>query len=159
MGMTTENQGVRRIERLEGNIGYLETAALVVEPGDAAPFVTAAMAALADTDALILDLRGEGGAGGQAPSGVSSWSCGPVPAGDGPVRLDQPVYLLTGAAYAASDATSDALSGAAATVDGARAGLVPDFAVPAEEALAAAYQHALRKLPPRPTPVTSAALR
>ncbi|WP_034261472.1 hypothetical protein [Actinospica robiniae] len=147
MGMTTENQGVRRIERLEGNIGYLETEALVAEPGDAAPFVTAAMTALADTDALILDLRGEGGDDGRAPSGVSSWSCGAVPADVESVRLDQPVYLLTAGATGTT------------TADGAgvlSASLVPDFAVPAEEALAVAYQHALRKLPPRPTPVAKA---
>lgn len=137
MGMTTENQGVRRYERLDGNIGYLETAALVAEPGAAAPFVTAAMALLAGTDALILDLRGEGGDGSGSPSGVSSWSCGSVPPGGEPVRLDQPVYLLTGPT-------------AAAAADGESAALVPDFAVPAEEALAVAYQHALRKLPPRP---------
>lgn len=140
MGMTTtENQGVRRIERLEGNIGYLETAALIAEPGDAAPFVTEAMAALAGTDALILDLRGEGGDGAGTPSGISSWSCGSVPPGGAAVRLDQPVYLLTGLADAAD-----------APADGTR--LAPDFAVPAEEALAVAYQHALRKLPPRPAP-------
>ena len=143
MGMTTENQGVRRIERLEGNIGYLETAVLVAEPGDAAPFVTAAMAALADTDALILDLRGEGGDDGPVPSGVSSWSCGAVTSGVASVRLDQPVYLLT-AGTPADDA------------GGLGASLVPDFAVPAEEALAVAYQHALRKLPPRPTPAAKA---
>lgn|SRR6185312_12314326 len=133
MGMTTENQGVRRYERLDGNIGYLETAVLVAEPGAAAPYVTAAMSLLADTDALILDLRGEGGEGSPAPSGVSTWFCGSVSPGAESVRLDQPVYLLTG--HAAEDES---------------ASLVPDFAVPAEEALAVAYQHALRKLPPRP---------
>jgi len=148
MGTTTEHRGVRGYARLEGNIGYLETATPVAEPADAAPYVAAAMALLADADALIVDLRGSGGDGGTSPSGVSTWSCGAVASGDVPIRLDRPVYLLTGA-----PAATGAGDGAdAADGEGAASGnaVALDFAADAAEALAVAYQHALRKLPPRP---------
>lgn len=51
-----ENQGVRRVERLTGDIGYIDTT-LVAEPADAAGMISAAMTLVAHTRALLLDLR------------------------------------------------------------------------------------------------------
>ena len=54
------NHGFEKADRLPGNIGYLEIRGFVpaVEGGDKA---AAAMSLLADTDALIIDLRRNGG--------------------------------------------------------------------------------------------------
>ena len=54
------NCGVERVERLEGNIGYLKLDVLG-PPSVCAPTVSAAMNLVAHTDALILDLRANGG--------------------------------------------------------------------------------------------------
>lgn len=51
-----ENFGIDRVERLPGNIGYLKTS-FFAPAGDLAPFIGAAMTLLANTDALIIDLR------------------------------------------------------------------------------------------------------
>lgn len=51
-----ENFGIDRVERLPGNIGYLKTS-FFAPAGDAAPAIGAAMTLLANTDALIIDLR------------------------------------------------------------------------------------------------------
>lgn len=54
------NYGVERVERLDGNIGYLDLR--VFPPIDmGGETITAAMTVLADTDALIIDLRRNGG--------------------------------------------------------------------------------------------------
>ena len=207
-----ENQGIRRVERLEGNIGYIETT-LVAEPGEAAPCIDAAMTLLAHTDALILDLRANRGGStyGMAywcsylfPGGESThltdvyrrttdstqqfWTMPYLPA---PRYLDRPVYLLTGPvtfsgaedlAYNLKVRGRAVLVGectrggahptgyypltehVSVTVPYARSinpvtggdwegvGISPDLAVPAEDALEVAYQHALKKLPPRPAP-------
>ncbi|MET9230410.1 S41 family peptidase [Lentzea sp. NPDC003310] len=52
--------GIRRIERLEGNIGLLELS-LLHDADVATPAFIAAMNLLAHTDALIIDLRKNGG--------------------------------------------------------------------------------------------------
>lgn len=52
--------GIRKIERLEGNIGLLELS-LLHDANVATPAITAAMNLLAHTDALIIDLRKNGG--------------------------------------------------------------------------------------------------
>ncbi|WP_434440842.1 S41 family peptidase [Lentzea sp. E54] len=52
--------GVRRIERLQGNVGLLELTRLY-DAGIATPAITAAMNLIAHTDALIIDLRDNGG--------------------------------------------------------------------------------------------------
>jgi hypothetical protein len=59
MGRTL-NGGIERAERLPGNVGYLEVQSFefVVRGGEAA---AAAMNLLADTDALIIDIRRNGG--------------------------------------------------------------------------------------------------
>lgn len=113
----SENQGIRRVERLMGDIGYLGTT-LVGEPADAATMISAAMALIANTKALILDLRDNRGGStyGMAywcsyffPDGESVhltdvyrrttrstqqfWTLPYVP---GTRYLDRPVYVLTG---------------------------------------------------------------
>jgi hypothetical protein len=54
------NHGVHRVERLAGNVGYLALHAFAAPEG-AGPALAAAMTLLAHTDALILDLRANGG--------------------------------------------------------------------------------------------------
>ena len=54
------NAGIEKVERLEGNIGLLEFSRFERLPF-AADKVSEAMNKLADTDALIIDLRGNGG--------------------------------------------------------------------------------------------------
>jgi C-terminal processing protease CtpA/Prc len=113
----SENQGIRRVERLEGDIGYIETT-LVAEPADAALMISAAMTIIANTKALILDLRGNRGG---STYGMAYWCSYLFPEGEsvhltdvyrrttgetqqfwtlpyvpGTRYLDRPVYLLTG---------------------------------------------------------------
>ncbi len=54
------NYGFEKIERLGGNVGYLDLRGFE-DPGAARDTVTAAMAFLTNTDALIFDLRQNGG--------------------------------------------------------------------------------------------------
>lgn len=58
--MRSENFGVAKIERLPFNIGYLELDGFM-RASDAAGTLAAAMTVLAHTDALIIDLRNNGG--------------------------------------------------------------------------------------------------
>jgi hypothetical protein len=61
------NYGFHRVERLPGNIGYLDVRGFF--PADVAgPVAVAAMTFLADTDALIIDVRKNGGGD---PSGIA----------------------------------------------------------------------------------------
>jgi hypothetical protein len=55
-----EAYGIGRVERLEGNVGYLRLTSFP-EPKYAAEAAASAMRLLAATDALIIDLRGNGG--------------------------------------------------------------------------------------------------
>lgn len=57
---TFSNAGFVKAERLAGNIGYLRFDAFA-PPQEAAPRAAAAMSLLADTGALIIDLRSNGG--------------------------------------------------------------------------------------------------
>jgi Peptidase family S41/N-terminal domain of Peptidase_S41 in eukaryotic IRBP len=110
-----DNFGIRRLERLDGNIGYLDLRR-VASPESAGPAVAAAMELVAGTYALIIDLQRNGGG---SPHGVALWCSylfpeGPThfndifDAGTGETRqfwsypylpgsryLDRPVYLLT----------------------------------------------------------------
>jgi Peptidase family S41/N-terminal domain of Peptidase_S41 in eukaryotic IRBP len=110
-----DNFGIRRIERLDGNIGYLDLRR-VASPESAGPAVAAAMELLAGTSALIIDLRRNGGG---SPHGVVLWCSYLFPeepthfndifdANTGETRqfwsypylpgsryLDRPVYVLT----------------------------------------------------------------
>ena len=59
------NGGYRRVERLPGNVGYLQVDGFM-HPDVAAEPAAAAMNFLANTDALIIDLRRNGGGGPQS---------------------------------------------------------------------------------------------
>ena len=113
-----ENQGIRRVERLEGNIGYLDVR-LVARAGSAGRAIGAAMELVAHTKALILDLRGNRGG---SPDGAALWCSyffadGEVHLNDiydgatgetrqiwssahlpAPRYADRPLYVLTGGA-------------------------------------------------------------
>src|SRR5208337_4905371 len=51
-----DNFGIRRVERLDGNVGYLDVRRVAV-PANAGPAIAAAMELMAGTYALIIDLR------------------------------------------------------------------------------------------------------
>ena len=112
-----ENQGIRKVERLAGDIGYIDTT-LVAEPGDAGPMIAAAMTLIANTKALILDLRDNRGG---STYGMAFWCSYLFPGGEsvhltdvyrrttgetqqfwtlpyvpGTRYLDRPVYVLVG---------------------------------------------------------------
>jgi hypothetical protein len=63
------NYGIRRVERLDGDIGYLDIRG-VAEPEHAGPAIAAAMELIAETYALIIDLRRNHGG---SPAGVQFW--------------------------------------------------------------------------------------
>lgn len=110
------NNGVRKIERLEGNIGYLDLTLIpTAELGGAT--IAAALRVVADTAALIIDLRGNIGG---STDGVQLWCSYLIRGADtllttahsatkgtrqywslghleGPRYLDRPVFVLTGA--------------------------------------------------------------
>src|SRR5207248_2868040 len=54
------NAGVRKIEILAGNIGYLEMTSFF-RPEEAGDAIATAMHALSQTDALVIDMRANGG--------------------------------------------------------------------------------------------------
>ena len=111
-----DNFGIRRVERLDGNVGYLDLRRMPV-PANAGPAIAAAMELVAGTYALIIDMRHNRGG---APEGVVFWCSYLVDDGK-PVHFndifradtgetrqfwalpyvpgtrypDQPVYLLT----------------------------------------------------------------
>jgi hypothetical protein len=110
-----DNFGIHRVERLDGNIGYLDLRRVPV-PAIAGPAMAAAMELVAGTYALIIDLRRNGGG---APDGVVFW-CSylfdehpthlndifradtgetrqfwALPYVPGPRYLDRPVYVLS----------------------------------------------------------------
>ena len=110
-----DNFGIRRVERLEGNVGYLDVRRVAI-PANAGPAIAAAMELVAGTYALILDLRHNGGG---SPEGVLFW-CSylleekpthlndifhadtgetrqfwTLPYVPGPRYVDRPVYVLT----------------------------------------------------------------
>lgn len=66
------NQGVMKVERLPGNLGYLDLRAFS-EKSEAAPKLAAAMTLLADTEALIIDLRHNGGGRPETVAYLSSF--------------------------------------------------------------------------------------
>lgn len=67
--MRAENQGVRRCEQLDGNIGYLDIR-WMADAGEGARAIGAAMELVAHTRALLLDLRE---CRGGSPSGAAMW--------------------------------------------------------------------------------------
>jgi C-terminal processing protease CtpA/Prc len=64
-----DNFGIRKVERLDGNVGYLDVRRVPV-PANAGPAIAAAMELVAGTHALIIDLRHNGGG---SPEGVVLW--------------------------------------------------------------------------------------
>lgn len=109
------NYGIVRVERLDGNVGYLDLR-LVADPGDGGPAMAAAMELVRRTEALIIDLRRNRGG---SPDGVIFWTSYFFPDGrthlnsiftratgltrqywslaylPGARYLDRPVYVLT----------------------------------------------------------------
>jgi hypothetical protein len=112
-----ENHGVRRVERLAGNVGLVELT-LIPDVALAGPTLTAVMCLVQHTHALIVDLRATRGG---SPDAICYFSSFLFPDGDtrlsdildgpdgtarqfwtypylpGPRYLDRPVYLLTSA--------------------------------------------------------------
>lgn len=75
------NYGFDRLERLDGNVGYMKLSQFIPSDLSQAP-ATAAMAFLGDTDAMIVDLRGNRGGSPDAVARLISYFVG-----DKPVRL------------------------------------------------------------------------
>jgi C-terminal processing protease CtpA/Prc len=69
--------GVGRPERLAGNVGYLEIRSFAFEPEWAEETVAQAMSDLDETDALIIDLRRNGGGSPRLAAFVASYFMGP----------------------------------------------------------------------------------
>jgi hypothetical protein len=63
------NFGIRKVERLDGNVGYVELRGFP-RPEAAGPAIAATMELVAGTFALIFDLRKNGGG---SPEGVACW--------------------------------------------------------------------------------------
>jgi hypothetical protein len=72
------NGAVQKVERLPGNVGYVEIRGFMQPEGVAEPFA-AAMDFLARTDALILDLRRNGGGSPKGVAVVCSYFFGEEP--------------------------------------------------------------------------------
>jgi hypothetical protein len=72
------NAGFRKVERLPGNVGYLEFDRFMDADAIAGP-AAAAMTFLTHTDALILDLRRNGGGSPAGVAVVCSYFFGPEP--------------------------------------------------------------------------------
>ena len=73
-----DNFGVERVERLAGNVGYLDLRGFV-PPQLSGDTVAAAFDLLAHTDALIIDLRQNGGGSPHSVALVASYLFGPEP--------------------------------------------------------------------------------
>lgn len=66
------NYGIAKVDKLQGNIGYLEMRGFVpVRHAEQA--IAAAMTELADSDALIIDMRGNGGGDPASVAVLSSY--------------------------------------------------------------------------------------
>jgi retinol-binding protein 3 len=72
------NYGFEKVERMPGNIGYLDLRGFM-NPGLAGETATAAMNFLANTDALIIDLRQNGGGDPAMVAFLSTYLFGPEP--------------------------------------------------------------------------------
>jgi hypothetical protein len=84
------NYGIHRVERLEGNIGYLDLRG-VAHPDDGGPAIAAAMELVTGTYALIIDLRRNHGG---SPDGVAFWCSYLFPGGG--VHLSDIFHADTG---------------------------------------------------------------
>ena len=121
-------QGLVSLRRLPGNIGYLKINGFFHgEPAE--QMIDGALTLLKDTDALIIDLRENGGGGGNDARLVGNLSREPIPmmvvewrqadgsfetmkrevsvGPDGPIYPDKPVYVLTAKrTYSAAEGVS-----------------------------------------------------
>ena len=116
------NQGFASVERLPGNIGLLRLTKFEAA-ADVAPIAAAAMQFVAGTDALIIDLRNNGGGYGDTVALLASYFFRNVqpldevrtrtetlrkqtfPTVDGPKYLNKPVYvLLSSKSFSAAEA-------------------------------------------------------
>ncbi|HYH78492.1 MAG TPA: S41 family peptidase [Longimicrobium sp.] len=197
-----QNYGIARAERLDGNVGYIEITSFT-RGDEAAAAIDAAMAMLRHADAMIVDLRRNGGGSEmthylmsyfQPDGAVQTWNYTRMMgdtmknvsrAVNGAKRLDIPVYVLTsGRTASAAEAFAFTLqsAGRAKTVGTATSGagynnmtfpltdrtaisisigaafypptgkrwegtgVLPDIAVPAEQALATARAEVLKTL-------------
>lgn len=70
--LKAQNYGIERVERLPRNIGYLKTN-FFAPAAEAGPSIAAAMTLLANTDALIIDLRENGGGAADAVPLIASY--------------------------------------------------------------------------------------
>ena len=73
------NFGFERAERLGGNVGYLEIRSFGFSPEDVADVAAAAFTFLGSTDALIIDVRRNGGGSPFMVAHVASYLFGPTP--------------------------------------------------------------------------------
>jgi hypothetical protein len=85
-----DNFGIHRVERLDGNIGYLDLRRVPM-PENAGPAITAAMELVSGTYALIIDLRLNGGG---SPLGVAFWCSYLLP--EEPIHLNDIFHADTG---------------------------------------------------------------
>ena len=85
-----DNFGIHRVERLDGNIGYLDLRRMPL-PENAGPAIAAAMELVGGTYALIIDMRRNGGG---SPGGVTVWCSYLLP--EDPVHLNDIFHADTG---------------------------------------------------------------
>jgi hypothetical protein len=85
-----DNFGIHRVERLDGNIGYLDLRRVPM-PENAGPAIAAAIELVCGTYALIIDLRRNGGG---VPDGVALWCSYLLP--EEPVHLNDIFHADTG---------------------------------------------------------------
>jgi retinol-binding protein 3 len=75
--LIADNYGIGKPERLEGNVAYLELRTFGVPPNMIDSALAEAMTAVADADALIIDVRNNGGGSPVIVALVSSYLFGP----------------------------------------------------------------------------------
>ena len=85
-----DNFGIHRVERLDGNVGYLDLRRVPL-PENAGPAIAAAMELVSGTYALIIDLRENGGG---SPHGVAFWCSYLLP--EEPTHLNDIFHADTG---------------------------------------------------------------
>lgn len=73
------NFGFERVERLAGNVGYLEIRSFGFDTADVSSVAANAFTFLGNTDALIIDVRRNGGGSPHMVAQVSSYLFGPEP--------------------------------------------------------------------------------
>ncbi|MGH7710786.1 MAG: S41 family peptidase [Gemmatimonadaceae bacterium] len=74
--MKADNYGIGKPERLEGNVAYLELRTFGIPPDVMGEALAEAMTAVADADALIIDVRRNGGGSPHAVALASSYLFG-----------------------------------------------------------------------------------